>query len=91
METETIPNACAAAVADVELWTERVREAKRVADEMLARAEEAPEPHVTTNTIYVARYEAYLDARRDLSAAMRELDAARARLRAVCCSSHRPA
>jgi len=87
MQAETTSNPCAAAMAEVEACKEAVCTLKRREAESLARLEEAPEPHLSTNTIYVARYEAYLADRRALAEAMKKLDAARARLRAICCSS----
>ena len=67
----------------VEALLSDVREAKRAADRSLRRAQEAPEPHVTTNTIFVALYEAHLSDREALFAAMRRLDEARESLRAI--------
>lgn len=67
--------------AAVEASLDTVRAAKRAADESLRRAQEAPGPHVTTNSIFVALYEAHLRDRESLFSALRGLDEARAALR----------
>ncbi len=65
------------------MLTARMRTAKQTADETLRRALDAPEPHETTNTIFVALREAHLHDREILFAAMRCLDEARKELRRV--------
>lgn len=67
--------------AAVEASLAAVRAAKRAADESLRRAQEAPGPHVTTNSIFVALYDAHLRDREALFSALRDLDEARAALR----------
>ncbi|MCO5159288.1 MAG: hypothetical protein M9945_21535 [Aquamicrobium sp.] len=67
--------------AAVEASLAAVRAAKRAADESLRRAQEAPGPHVTTNSIFVALYDAHLRDREALFSALRGLDEARAALR----------
>lgn len=74
---------CRECFAVVETLTAQVRTAKQTADETLRRALEAPEPHETTNTIFVALWEAHLHDREALFATMRRLDAAREELRRV--------
>lgn len=74
----------------VEVLLSEVREAKHAADRSLLRAQEAPEPHVTTNTIFVALYEAHLSDREALFATMRRLDEAREALRAVAAGTAAP-
>lgn len=69
--------------AAVEVLTAQVRSAKRTADDSLHRALDAPEPHETTNTIFVALWEAHLHDRETLFAAMRSLDDAREELRRI--------
>jgi len=70
-----------ACFAAVESLAAQVHAARRTADETLRRALEAPGPHETTNTIFVALWEAHLHDREALFAAMRRLDAAREDLR----------
>ncbi|QPC94663.1 hypothetical protein GA829_30935 [Mesorhizobium sp. INR15] len=70
-------------VAEVEAWAIAVRKAKRAAHDSLARANDAPGPHESTNTIFVGLYEAHLRDREALFAAMRELDMARDARRAI--------
>jgi hypothetical protein len=65
----------------VETLTSQVRTARRAADESLRRALDAPEPHETTNTVFVALWEAHLRDREMLFSTMRDLDDARAELR----------
>ncbi|MEO5758280.1 MAG: hypothetical protein ABIQ51_15630 [Mesorhizobium sp.] len=60
-----------------------VRKAKRAAHDSLARANDAPGPHETTNTIFVGLYEAHLRDREAMFAAMRQLDMAREVRRAI--------
>lgn len=72
-----------AVFASVEACASAVRKAKRAADESLQRAQEAPEPHATTNTIFIALYEAHLRDRETLFSAMRRLDEAQAALRTL--------
>lgn len=67
--------------AAVEASLAAVRSAKRAADESLRRAQEAPGPHVTTNSIFVALYDAHLRDREALFSALRDLDEVRAALR----------
>lgn len=73
--------------AVVEASAYAVRRAKRAADESLRRAQDAPEPHVTTNSIFVALWEAHLGDREALFAAMRRLDEAREALRSSAAGS----
>jgi hypothetical protein len=63
--------------------TSRVRIARRTADESLRRALDAPEPHETTNTVFIALWEAHLRDRELLFSVMRDLDAAREELRRI--------
>lgn len=60
-----------------------VRSARQAADESLRRAQAAPEPHETGNTIFVFLYEEHLRDREALFAALRDLDKAQAALRDV--------
>lgn len=69
--------------AAVEALTSQIRKAKRAADESLRRALDAPEPHETTNTIFVALWETHLRDREALFAVMRRLDDAREELRRI--------
>lgn len=62
--------------AAVEASRSAVSRAKRTADESLRRAQEAPEPHGTTNSIFVAMWEIHQGDREALFAAMRRLDEA---------------
>lgn len=71
------------AVAAVETWRSRVRDAKYAADESLMRLREAPGPHETTNLFFVALHEAHQRDREALFAAMRRLDCATEALRAI--------
>ncbi|MFC5384720.1 hypothetical protein ACFPLB_01940 [Aquamicrobium segne] len=64
----------------VEALTVLVSRAKRLADESLARANDAPQPHETTNIIFVTLYEAHWRDREALFEAMRRLDEAREEL-----------
>lgn len=70
-------------LAAVETLTSQVRTTKRAADESLRRVLDAPEPHVSTNTIFVALLEGHLRDREALFAAMRRLDEAREELRRI--------
>ncbi len=63
--------------AALEASLSAVRRAKRAADDSLRRAQDAPQPHVTTNSIFVALWEAHLGDWEALFAAMRLLDEAR--------------
>lgn len=65
----------------VEASLSQVRKAKRAADESLRHAQEAPEPHATTNSMFIALWEAHLSDREALFAAMRKLEEAREALR----------
>lgn len=67
----------------VEALTLQIRRAKHAADESLRRALDAPEPHETTNTIFVACWESHLRDREALFETMRRLDAAREELRRI--------
>lgn len=67
----------------IEALTTLVSRAKRVADESLARANDAPQPHETTNIVFVTLYEAHWHDREALFEAMRRLDEARDELRAA--------
>lgn len=55
----------------------QLHRAKRAADESLRRAQEAPEPHSTDNSIFVALWEDHLRDREALFSAMRQFDEAR--------------
>jgi len=59
----------------------QLRRAKRAADESLRRAQEAPGPHSTDNSIFVALWEDHLRDREALFSAMRQFDEAREALR----------
>ena len=65
----------------VEALTELVSAARRAADESLSRVNDAPQPHSTDNSIFVALWEAHLGDREALFSAMRRLDDAREALR----------
>lgn len=67
----------------VEVSLLRLRQAKRAADDSLRRAQEAPEPHATTNSIFVSLYEEHLRDREALFEAMRRLDEAQQALRDI--------
>lgn len=69
--------------AAVEASASQVRKAKRAADESLRRAQEAPEPHVSTNTVFVALWDEHMRDREALFAALRRLDDAREELRRI--------
>ena len=64
-------------VGRVEALAALVSRAKRAADESLSRAHDAPQPHETTNIIFVTLYEAHWRDREALFEAMRRLDEAR--------------
>ncbi|CAM5489560.1 hypothetical protein MAUB1S_08201 [Mycolicibacterium aubagnense] len=64
-------------VAALEASLSRLHQAKRMADESLRRAQEAPGPHTSDNSIFVALWEAHLSDRELLFSAMRQLDHAR--------------
>ncbi|WP_379063764.1 hypothetical protein ACHMW4_19535 [Mesorhizobium sp. UC22_110] len=55
----------------------QLHQAKRTADESLRRAQDAPGPHTSDNSIFVALWEAHLGDRELLFSAMRQLDRAR--------------
>ncbi|MGB3386480.1 MAG: hypothetical protein WBA88_00710 [Pseudaminobacter sp.] len=63
-----------ATTAATEASLSQLRRAKRAADESLRRAQDAPEPHTSDNSIFVALWEAHLSDREALFAAMRRLD-----------------
>lgn len=67
--------------AEVEALGSLVRKARRTANESLMRANEAPEPHATSNNIFAMLYETHWRDREALFDAMRRLDAARETLR----------
>ncbi len=67
----------------VEALASQVATARHAADESLRRALDAPEPHETTNTIFVACWEDHLRDREALFETMRRLDAARDELRRI--------
>ncbi|WP_295813675.1 hypothetical protein [uncultured Nitratireductor sp.] len=67
----------------VERLRSKVEAAKRAASDSLARANEAPGPHDTENTIFVALFDAHCRDRETLFETMRELDEACCELRAV--------
>ncbi|WP_090329471.1 hypothetical protein [Nitratireductor aquibiodomus] len=60
----------------VERLRSKVQAAKRAAAESLARANDAPEPHDGSNTIFVALFDAHCRDREALFETMRELDEA---------------
>lgn len=62
--------------------TALVSRAKRMADESLARANDAPQPHDTSNIIFISLYDAHWRDREALFEAMRRLDEACGELRA---------
>ncbi len=64
-------------VAALEACLSRLHQAKRVADESLRRAQDAPGPHTSENSIFVALWETHLGDRELLFSAMRQLDRAR--------------
>lgn len=80
---ETVLSSHSALAGEVEVLMAVVSKAKRIADESLARANEAPHPHETSNTIFVALYETHWRDREALFEAMRRLDKAREELRAA--------
>lgn len=78
------------AAAAVELHQTRVHQARRRASDSLARAQEAPEPHDSGNTLFVALYEAHWQDREALFKAMRDLDAAYEELHRCASGAGRP-
>ncbi len=64
-------------VAALETSLSRLHQAKRMADESLRRAQDAPGPHTSENSIFVALWETHLADREMLFSAMRQLDHAR--------------
>ncbi|MAS14287.1 MAG: hypothetical protein CMH69_13350 [Nitratireductor sp.] len=60
----------------VERLRSKVQAAKRAAAESLSRANETPEPHDGSNTIFVALFDTHCRDREALFEAMRELDEA---------------
>lgn len=80
-----------ASAGDLALYHERfvaveaaaagVRKARRIADESLRRAREAPKPHVSANAVFAALWQEHLRDREALFAAMRRLEDAREDLR----------
>ncbi|MFE0015879.1 hypothetical protein ACFWXH_13610 [Mesorhizobium sp. NPDC059054] len=64
-------------IAALETSLSRLHQAKRVADESLRRAQDAPGPHTSENSIFVALWESHLGDREMLFSAMRQLDHAR--------------
>lgn len=71
------------ALLRIDMWQARVIKARRTADESLLRVQDAPEPHITTNTLFVALFETHQRDREALFEAMRQLDAARMSLTAL--------
>lgn len=69
--------------AALEASLSQLRRAKRAAGESLRRVQDAPEPHETTNTIFVALWEAHLRDREALFTAMRQFEDAREALRRI--------
>lgn len=67
----------------VEACVSAVHRAKRAADESLGRLQDAPEPHVATNTFFIGLYDIHQRDRETLFAAMRQLDAAQVALRST--------
>ncbi|MCG7509057.1 hypothetical protein [Mesorhizobium retamae] len=61
----------------LEISLSRLHQAKRIADESLRRAQDAPGPHTSENAIFVALWESHLGDREMLFSAMRQLDHAR--------------
>lgn len=51
-----------------------VEDAKRKANNSLQRAQSAPKPHVTTNSIFASLYEEHLRDRELLFSSLRQLD-----------------
>jgi len=80
---DTVPSRYRELAGRIEALTSLVLEAKRRADESLSRAHDAPQPHETSNTIFVALYEAHWRDREALFEAMRQLDVARDALRSI--------
>ncbi|MBR2688902.1 MAG: hypothetical protein IKE42_13710 [Aquamicrobium sp.] len=64
-------------VAALDASLSRLHRAKRSADESLRRAQDAPGPHTSDNSIFVALWETHLADRELLFSAMRQLDRAR--------------
>lgn len=64
-------------VAALETSLSRLHRAKRIADESLRRAQDAPGPHTSDNSIFVGLWETHLGDREQLFSAMRQLDRAR--------------
>lgn len=82
-DREAVLSSHSALAGEVEVLMAVVSKAKRIADESLARANDAPHPHETSNTIFVALYETHWRDREALFEAMRRLDKAREELRAA--------
>ncbi|ASV83514.1 hypothetical protein CES85_4294 [Ochrobactrum quorumnocens] len=59
-----------------------VESAKQEANESLRRAQSAPLPHIADNTIFIALFERHLSDREILFSKIRQLDDAKASLRA---------
>jgi len=72
-----------ATVEAMEASLSQLRRAKRAADESLRRAQDAPLPHTSDNSIFVALWEAHLGDREALFAAMRRFDDAREALQSI--------
>ncbi|MCV0379531.1 hypothetical protein [Nitratireductor sp.] len=82
----------------VERLRSKVEAAKAAAAESLSRANDAPEPHDSANTLFVALFDAHcrdreklFEAMRELDEACRELHAASAGMNFVASLPHRPA
>lgn len=70
-----------ATIEAMEASLSQLRRAKRAADDSLHRAQDAPGPHTSDNSIFVGLWEGHLADREALFAAMRRLDDAREALR----------
>lgn len=75
--------------AAMEASLSQLHRAKRAADESLRRAQDAPEPHTTDNSVFVALWEAHLGDREALFSAMRQFDDTREALRSRAAGSGR--
>ncbi|HEV2502789.1 MAG TPA: hypothetical protein VGV39_06920 [Mesorhizobium sp.] len=64
-------------IAALDASLSQLHQAKRNADESLRRAQDAPGPHTSDNSIFVSLWEAHLGDRELLFSAMRQLDRVR--------------
>lgn len=67
---------CRGKLLRVERLRAKVQAAKRAAAESLARANDAPQPHDSTNTIFVVLFDTHCRDREALFETMREFDQA---------------